>query len=146
MLQSSLTEPLVLLEIGASSNEVGPKMDAQFSADAEIVFFTRKYDLLAIHLATDSERRLTWDGTMIGDDDHDGHTAGLADYIMQEEFDRLTGYWPAPKVQKRRMTGMVMTEEDRARADADGALPVKVYRVAYLQVDQTEVPTVGKLF
>jgi hypothetical protein len=25
--------------------------------------------------------------------------AGVADYIQQEEFDRYTGYWPAPAVE-----------------------------------------------
>ena len=88
------------------------------SADARLLFFVRANDLWALDLDDGaSERRLTFASAGTGDD---RRMAGVADYIMQEEFDRYTGYWPAPAVE----------------VGADGT---RVYRVAYLQVDQVRL-------
>jgi dipeptidyl-peptidase 9 len=111
----------MLRELGAATHSLGPKLDAKLSADAKLMYFVRHNDLFALDIADGSERRLTF-ACQSGDD---SFTAGVADYIMQEEFDRYSGFWPAPQAEKRQ---------------ADGAI---VYRVAYLHVDQSNVPKVS---
>jgi hypothetical protein len=111
--------PLRLAEVGAASHAEGAKCDAKLSADGQLMFFVRKCDLWAVELASNVEAQLTFSAGMPADD---RHTSGVAEFIMQEEFDRYTGYWPSQRVS----------------VTASGNT---VYRLVYLQVDHSAVRT-----
>src|SRR5690349_3707890 len=64
----------------------GGAIDPKISNDGRRVFFVREGDVWSIDGA--GERRLT---------SHPPGTAnGLAEFVAQEELDRLSGYWPSP--------------------------------------------------
>jgi dipeptidyl-peptidase-4 len=65
----------------------GGVIDPKISGDGRRVFFVRDGDVWTIDEA--GERRLT---------SHPPNTSnGLAEFVAQEELDRLSGYWPSPK-------------------------------------------------
>jgi len=88
------------------------RMDPKFSSDGRFVSFVRKNNLFAIDLHTNQEIQLTYEGS-------DVVSCGVAEYIIQEEFDRFTGYWWAPAV---------VTEQGST-----------IYRILYFQVDESMV-------
>jgi dipeptidyl-peptidase 4 len=63
----------------------GGVIDPQITDDGRRVFFVRDADVWVIDNA--GERRLTSHAS--------GVTNGLAEFVAQEELDRLTGYWPS---------------------------------------------------
>eukprot|EP01083_Nonionella_stella_P082969 229225_1 len=106
-------------------DNLGPRMDSKFSPDTRLVAFTRKGDLWCAEInemdGTTFERRLTF----VRDQDPK-LSAGEADFIMQEEFDRYTGYYWCPEV-------------DIASTDVG---ETRTYRILYEVVDSSKVPTV----
>lgn len=83
--------------------------DVRSSPKGQFVSFVRDQDLFAVDLATGQEKALTQDG--------DGPIKnGMAEFVAQEEMDRLTGYWWSP--------------DDR--------------HIAYLQVDESPVDLVTR--
>ena len=57
----------------------------------------------------------------------DPKSAGVASYIMQEEFDRYTGYWWQPG-------------EPHTTTNIEGAVnPPRIYRILYEEVDESDV-------
>jgi dipeptidyl-peptidase 4 len=75
--------PIRLTSSGAT------EIDPRLSPDGRRLAFVRDGDLHVMDLDTRSERRLTSEAA-------DGITAGLAEYIAQEEMDRSEGFWWAP--------------------------------------------------
>ena len=65
----------------------GGVIDPKISDDGRVVFFVRDGDVWTSGDAGD--RRLT--------SHPPGTTNGLAEFVAQEELDRLSGYWPSPK-------------------------------------------------
>jgi dipeptidyl-peptidase 4 len=65
----------------------GGVIDAKLTADGRRIFFVRDGDVWTIDGA--GERRLT--------SHPEGTTNGLAEFVAQEELDRLSGYWPSPR-------------------------------------------------
>ena len=65
----------------------GGVIDPKITPDGSCVFFVRDGDVFAIDRG--HERRLTTH--------RPGMTNGLAEFVAQEELDRMTGYWPSPK-------------------------------------------------
>ena len=65
----------------------GGVIDPKITADGRHTFFVREGDVWTIDHA--GERRLTSHPA--------GETSGLAEFVAQEELDRLTGYWPSPR-------------------------------------------------
>jgi len=61
-------------------------IDPKITADGRRAFFVREGDVWAID--EHGERRLTSHPL--------GTTSGLAEYVAQEDLDRLSGYWPSP--------------------------------------------------
>ena len=61
-------------------------IDPKITPDGRRVFFVRDCDVWTIDER--GERRLTSPSP--------GTTSGLAEYVAQEELDRLSGYWPSP--------------------------------------------------
>src|SRR6202022_3698866 len=65
----------------------GGVIDPKITDDGRRIFFVREGDVCTIDRAR--ERRRT---------EHPaGTTNGLAEFVAQEELDRLTGYWPSPR-------------------------------------------------
>ena len=64
----------------------GGVLDPKITDDGRRVFFVRDRDVWTIDAAAD--RRLT--------SHPPGATNGLAEFVAQEELDRLSGYWPSP--------------------------------------------------
>src|ERR1700716_3234755 len=62
-------------------------IDPKITDDGRCVFFVRDGDVWTID--TTGERRLT--------SHPPGTTSGLAEFVAQEELDRLSGYWPSPR-------------------------------------------------
>ncbi|WP_406667139.1 S9 family peptidase [Gallaecimonas sp. GXIMD1310] len=83
------------------------ELDAKFSPDDKKIAFIRDQNIIVLDLATGKEQALTRDG-------HGPIKNGMAEFVAQEEMDRLTGYWWAPDSQK----------------------------IAFLQVDESPVPEV----
>ena len=65
----------------------GGVIDPKITDDGRRVFFVRDGDVWTIE--SDGDRRLTTHPP--------GTTNGLAEFVAQEELDRLSGYWPSPK-------------------------------------------------
>src|SRR3989440_2411935 len=65
----------------------GGVIDPKITEDGRRVFFVRDGDVWTID--RDGDRRLTTHPP--------GATNGLAEFVAQEELDRLSGYWPSPK-------------------------------------------------
>ena len=78
-----------------SSNLCGSKMDAKIcSSNANIISFIDNGDIWVANMVTGLEMRLTF-LRMSGRDDT--ISAGVPAHVMQEEFDRFTGYWWEPR-------------------------------------------------
>jgi len=103
-----------------STPELG-SLDPKWSPDGALVSFIRHDDLWVADVATGVERQLTFSMLEKGDVNEGDVTSGVAEYVMQEEFDRYTGYW-------------WQSHRDPSTKD---------YVILYLQVDQSEVPSVG---
>lgn len=67
------------------ADEIG----ALFSPEGRYVGFVREQDLYVLDVASGAERRLTSDGG-------GAISNGLAEFVVQEEFDRFSGFWFAP--------------------------------------------------
>lgn len=98
------------------SEASGARMDAKFCPyDPNIVSFVRDGDMWLVNRGTHQEKRLTYSRTTSSDNTA---SSGVAEFVMQEEFDRYTGYWWQPS--------------------ADSSNP-SLCRILYLQVDESEV-------
>jgi dipeptidyl-peptidase 9 len=86
------------------------KMDAKFSPDGRFVSYICNNDIFVQNLKQGTIHTLTTSG--------ENCTNGVAEFIMQEEFDRYTGYWWDP------------TKYNTA------------YRISYLEVDESQVPEI----
>jgi dipeptidyl-peptidase 9 len=67
-----------------------PRMDAKWAPAGPLIGFVRDDDLWLCDTRSGEELQLTALRAL-------GLRAGVAEYIMQEEFDRFTGYWWAPQ-------------------------------------------------
>jgi dipeptidyl-peptidase 9 len=88
-------------------------IDPSFSPDASFVAFIRYNDIWVNHIQSGKEIRLTWSNPENAS--LSKFTSGVAEFIMQEEFDRMTGYWWNPKIHNSR------------------------YQIAYFEVDLSQV-------
>ncbi len=70
-------------------SDAGPAMDPRFSPDGSKVAVVREGDLYVVDLASGQERRLTERPSPEIEN-------GLAEFVAQEEMDRMRGYWWAP--------------------------------------------------
>lgn len=92
--------------------DIGSRMDCKFSFDGKFISHVNSGNIYVINMQNGMEKKLT--------NTHDPNiTSGVAEFIMQEEFDRFTGYWWC---EKKSLKGM--------------------YRIAYLEVDLRKVPIV----
>ncbi|KAL0478630.1 DPP9, partial [Acrasis kona] len=110
LLYNTITKELIVLP--TPIDDVHAKMDAKFSPDGCLVSYISDRDIYFHDIKKGLTHRITTSP--------DNCTSGVAEFIMQEEFDRFTGYWWDP------------------------SCPVdQTYRVAYLEVDESKVPHIN---
>ncbi|XP_005992020.1 dipeptidyl peptidase 9 [Latimeria chalumnae] len=99
----------------------GPRMDPKISpADPSFISFINHNDLWITNIETGEERRLTFCHKGLPNVTEDPKSAGVATFVIQEEFDRFTGYWWCP----------VATEDSDDR---------KILRILYEEVNESDV-------
>uniref|UniRef100_H2Z5L8 Dipeptidyl peptidase 9 n=1 Tax=Ciona savignyi TaxID=51511 RepID=H2Z5L8_CIOSA len=75
----------------------GSRMDPKFSPNnSHLISFIHENDLWLTHTESGFERRLTYCNQGMKNRVESRLSAGSASYIVQEEFDRYTGYWWQP--------------------------------------------------
>uniref|UniRef100_A0A7M4ELS7 dipeptidyl-peptidase IV n=1 Tax=Crocodylus porosus TaxID=8502 RepID=A0A7M4ELS7_CROPO len=115
-----MVSPMKPLEIKTQCS--GPRMDPKICpADPAFFSFINNNDLWVANIETGEERRMTYCHKGLSNVLDDPKSAGVATFVIQEEFDRFTGYWWCP-------TGSVEGSED-----------LKTLRILYEEVDESEV-------
>uniref|UniRef100_A0A667Z0N5 dipeptidyl-peptidase IV n=1 Tax=Myripristis murdjan TaxID=586833 RepID=A0A667Z0N5_9TELE len=114
-----ITSPMKPVEIKSQSS--GTRMDAKICpADPDFIAFISNNDIWVTSIKTGEERRLTYCHKGLDNLKEDPKSAGVATFVIQEEFDRFTGYWWSP----------AYTE------DSEGG---KTLQILYEEVDESEV-------
>ena len=73
-------------------------MDAKLCpCDPNLVAFIHRNDVWVNNIVTEEEMRLTYTNQGSPSPMEEPISAGVASFIVQEEFDRYTGYWWQPK-------------------------------------------------
>ncbi|TNN77081.1 Dipeptidyl peptidase 9 [Liparis tanakae] len=99
----------------------GTRMDPKICpGDPDFLAFINNNDLWIGHIKTGEEKRLTYCHKGVDNVKEDPKSAGVATFVIQEEFDRFTGYWWSPS----------------AVEDSNGG---KTVYLLYEEVDETEV-------
>uniref|UniRef100_A0A7N5JXQ5 dipeptidyl-peptidase IV n=1 Tax=Ailuropoda melanoleuca TaxID=9646 RepID=A0A7N5JXQ5_AILME len=115
-----MVSPMKPLEIKTQCT--GPRMDPKICpADPTFFSFINSNDLWVANIETGEERRLTFCHRGSPSVLDDPRSAGVATFVIQEEFDRFTGYWWCPA------------------ASWEGSEGCKTLRILYEEVDESEV-------
>ncbi|XP_027706777.1 dipeptidyl peptidase 9 isoform X1 [Vombatus ursinus] len=115
-----MVSPMKPLEIKTQCS--GPRMDPKICpADPSFFSFINNNDLWVANIETGEEKRMTYCHKGLSSVLEDPKSAGVATFVIQEEFDRFTGYWWCP-------TASWEGSEDR-----------KTLRILYEEVDESEV-------
>uniref|UniRef100_A0A8C9YAM8 dipeptidyl-peptidase IV n=1 Tax=Sander lucioperca TaxID=283035 RepID=A0A8C9YAM8_SANLU len=114
-----ISAPVKPMEIKTQCS--GTRMDPKICpGDPDLIAFINNNDLWIAHIKTGEERRLTHCHKGVDNVKEDPKSAGVATFVIQEEFDRFTGYWWSPS----------------AVEDTNGG---KTVNLLYEEVDETEV-------
>ncbi|RMX59988.1 hypothetical protein pdam_00001080 [Pocillopora damicornis] len=112
-------QPIIPEELHSQTSET--KMDAKLCpCDPNLVAFIHRNDVWVNNIVTEEERRLTYTNQGSPSPMEEPISAGVASFIVQEEFDRYTGYWWQPKFS---------TDENLTRT----------YRILFEEVDESSV-------
>uniref|UniRef100_A0A7N4NPR8 dipeptidyl-peptidase IV n=1 Tax=Sarcophilus harrisii TaxID=9305 RepID=A0A7N4NPR8_SARHA len=115
-----MVSPMKPLEIKTQCS--GPRMDPKICpADPSFFSFINNNDLWVANIETGEERRMTYCHKGLSSVLEDPKSAGVATFVIQEEFDRFTGYWWCPT------------------ASWEGPEDHKTLRILYEEVDESEV-------
>ncbi|XP_062452148.1 dipeptidyl peptidase 9 isoform X2 [Rhea pennata] len=115
-----MVSPMKPLEIKTQCT--GPRMDPKICpADPAFFSFINNNDLWVANIETGEERRMTYCHKGLSNVLDDPKSAGVATFVIQEEFDRFTGYWWCPT------------------ASTEGSEDLKTLRILYEEVDESEV-------
>ncbi|KAL2090318.1 hypothetical protein ACEWY4_015006 [Coilia grayii] len=102
----------------------GTRMDPKICpGDPTFLAFISNSDLWVASIESGEEQRLTFCHKGLNNVKEDPKSAGVATFVIQEEFDRFTGYWWCPV----------------AVEDADGG---KTLQLLYEEVDESEVEVI----
>ncbi|KAL9655051.1 hypothetical protein ABK040_008834 [Willaertia magna] len=96
-------------QFSIKSIEGKPKMDVKLSNDDKFISFILESNLFVCNLQTGNTIQLTFSNDIEIQN-------GVADYVMQEEFDRFTGYW--------------WSTESKSN----------IYRISYIEVNNENIP------
>ncbi|XP_078468803.1 dipeptidyl peptidase 9 isoform X1 [Lampetra planeri] len=117
-----LTSPLKPTEVRTECT--GSRMDPKICPpEPDLVTFIHSGDLWVTNIRTGQELRLTHTRKGVGGVLEDCRSAGVATFVIQEEFDRYTGYWCSPT----------------NRQNEDGS---RRLQVLYEEVDEAEVEVI----
>ncbi|XP_029199625.1 dipeptidyl peptidase 9-like [Acropora muricata] len=112
-------QPIVPEELPSQTTET--KMDPKLCpCDPNLVAFVHCNDVWVNNIITEEERRLTYTNQGSASHTEEPISAGVASFIVQEEFDRYTGYWWQPKFN---------TDESLTRT----------YKILFEEVDESAV-------
>ncbi|KAK6184810.1 hypothetical protein SNE40_007192 [Patella caerulea] len=100
----------------------GARLDPKLCpANTDLVAFIHDNDIWVTHLTSGSEKRLTFAHKGTGQLSTDPLSAGVPSFVIQEEFDRHTGYWWRP-------SKLPPTSDD-----------ISTYQILYEEVDESDV-------
>uniref|UniRef100_A0A6Q2WVL6 dipeptidyl-peptidase IV n=1 Tax=Esox lucius TaxID=8010 RepID=A0A6Q2WVL6_ESOLU len=114
-----ISAPMKPVEIKTQCS--GTRMDPKIApGEPNFIAFINNNDLWLANIQSGEERRLTFCHKGLDNVKEDPKSAGVATFVIQEEFDRFTGYWWSPS----------------AMQDSDEG---KTLHLLYEEVDETEV-------
>ncbi|XP_049850605.1 dipeptidyl peptidase 8-like isoform X2 [Schistocerca gregaria] len=90
----------------------GSRIDYKFSPNGQYVSFVRNNDIWIQHLESLSETRITYTNEENPENAAAKKASGVAEYVMQEEFDRYTGYWWSPDCTDKTMKILYVTVDE----------------------------------
>ncbi|XP_038668923.1 dipeptidyl peptidase 8-like isoform X3 [Scyliorhinus canicula] len=112
-------EPLNPSPVKTSCSNI--RMDPKICpADSSWISFIHSNDLWISNIETGEERRLTFAHKGLPNLEDDPKSAGISSFVLQEEFDRYTGYWWCPA----------------AEGTPDGG---RIFRILYEENDESNV-------
>uniref|UniRef100_A0A2K6UHY5 dipeptidyl-peptidase IV n=1 Tax=Saimiri boliviensis boliviensis TaxID=39432 RepID=A0A2K6UHY5_SAIBB len=85
-----------LVETSCPNIRMDPKL---CPADPDWIAFIHSNDIWISNIVTREERRLTYVHNELANMEEDARSAGVATFVLQEEFDRYSGYWWCPKTE-----------------------------------------------
>nr|XP_048722632.1 dipeptidyl peptidase 8 isoform X1 [Caretta caretta]XP_048722634.1 dipeptidyl peptidase 8 isoform X1 [Caretta caretta]XP_048722635.1 dipeptidyl peptidase 8 isoform X1 [Caretta caretta] len=85
-----------LVETSCPNIRMDPKL---CPADPNWIAFIHSNDIWISNILTREERRLTFVHNELANLEEDPRSAGVATFVLQEEFDRYTGYWWCPNAE-----------------------------------------------
>uniref|UniRef100_A0A8C0CLJ6 dipeptidyl-peptidase IV n=1 Tax=Balaenoptera musculus TaxID=9771 RepID=A0A8C0CLJ6_BALMU len=106
-----------LVETSCPNIRMDPKL---CPADPDWIAFIHSNDIWISNIVTREERRLTYVHNELANMEEDPRSAGVATFVLQEEFDRYSGYWWCPE----------------AETTPSGS---KILRILYEENDESEV-------
>uniref|UniRef100_A0A8C2Q9J6 dipeptidyl-peptidase IV n=1 Tax=Cyprinus carpio TaxID=7962 RepID=A0A8C2Q9J6_CYPCA len=96
----------------------GIRMDPKISpGDPSFIAFINNNDLWVTNIETGEERRLTFCHKGLNNVKEDPKSAGVATFVIQEEFDRFTGYWWSPAAPEGRTLQLLYEEVDESEVE-----------------------------
>ncbi|XP_048470153.1 dipeptidyl peptidase 9 isoform X1 [Rhincodon typus] len=111
--------PMKPVEI--KTNCSGPRMDPKICpGDPSFISFINNNDLWISNIGSGEEKRLTFCHKGLPNVIEDSKSAGVATFVIQEEFDRFTGYWWCP-------------------IGIEGSDGTKTFYLLYEEVDESDV-------
>ncbi|XP_006831589.1 PREDICTED: dipeptidyl peptidase 8 isoform X1 [Chrysochloris asiatica] len=106
-----------LVETSCPNIRMDPKL---CPADPDWIAFIHSNDIWISNIVTREERRLTYVHNELANMEEDPRSAGVATFVLQEEFDRYSGYWWCPEAESAPSGG-------------------KILRILYEENDESEV-------
>ena len=89
---------LVPGEVKTQTNET--RMDPKISpSNSNVIAFIHHNDLWVTNVSSNKEKRLTWTNSGVPNAVDEALSAGVPSFVVQEEFDRYTGYWWQPQTE-----------------------------------------------
>ncbi|MEJ1285461.1 immunoglobulin superfamily DCC subclass member 4 [Cricetulus griseus] len=86
-----------LVETSCPNIRMDPKL---CPADPDWIAFIHSNDIWISNLVTREERRITYVHNELANMEEDPRSAGVATFVLQEEFDRYSGYWWCPQAER----------------------------------------------
>uniref|UniRef100_A0A7N6ARH4 dipeptidyl-peptidase IV n=1 Tax=Anabas testudineus TaxID=64144 RepID=A0A7N6ARH4_ANATE len=91
----------------------GTRMDPKICpGEPDFIAFINNNDLWIANIKTSEERRLTYCHKGLDNIKDDPKSAGVATFVIQEEFDRFTGYWWSPSAVEGQHVVMYLLYEE----------------------------------
>ncbi|XP_054523657.1 dipeptidyl peptidase 8 isoform X15 [Pan troglodytes] len=108
-----------LVETSCPNIRMDPKL---CPADPDWIAFIHSNDIWISNIVTREERRLTYVHNELANMEEDARSAGVATFVLQEEFDRYSGYWWCPKAETSTANPKVTFKMSEIMIDAEGRI------------------------